>query len=249
MPVNAFSPLSKSMELPTLPKGMSPAIWPTPPSNYYGQFRPTPRVYLAGPDVFLPQEDRVEIEARKKAICAKYGFEGVFPTDNQADLRGLAPYEQGIAISQADERTMDSCDLVVANATPWPVHPTDQKRVGLSTDVGTAFEMGYMRAQHKGVFAYSNVPINFFERMSQWLQGNVNPRLTEPWFKVDANDHMIDATQHPDNLMLPGGVHNSGGVWITQPVDNPKERFTDLNAFEQVVAEAAKRYHTLDAVG
>jgi nucleoside 2-deoxyribosyltransferase len=36
-----------------------------------------PRIYLAGPDVFLP--DAIEAGKRKKVLCQKYGFEGVYP--------------------------------------------------------------------------------------------------------------------------------------------------------------------------
>ena len=42
------------------------------------------RVYLAGPDVFLP--NAAEIGRRKREICAQYGFEGVFPLDNELNL-------------------------------------------------------------------------------------------------------------------------------------------------------------------
>ena len=42
------------------------------------------RIYLAGPDVFA--RDPFLLAARKKAICAKYGFEGVFPMDNEVDF-------------------------------------------------------------------------------------------------------------------------------------------------------------------
>src|SRR3954471_17847562 len=38
-----------------------------------------PRVYLAGPDVFL--RDPLTAAAAKKQLCASYGFVGVFPLD------------------------------------------------------------------------------------------------------------------------------------------------------------------------
>src|SRR6516165_10559354 len=42
------------------------------------------KIYLAGPDVFLP--DRIEIGRRKTAICARYGLTGLYPLDHPVDL-------------------------------------------------------------------------------------------------------------------------------------------------------------------
>ena len=39
------------------------------------------KIYLAGPEVFLPHA--IEIGQRKKALCRQYGFEGLFPFDNE----------------------------------------------------------------------------------------------------------------------------------------------------------------------
>ena len=42
------------------------------------------KIYLAGPDVFLP--DAVEIGRQKAAICAAHGLAGLYPLDNAIDL-------------------------------------------------------------------------------------------------------------------------------------------------------------------
>ena len=42
------------------------------------------KIYLAGPDVFLP--DAVEIGRRKAAICARHGLTGLYPLDNAIDI-------------------------------------------------------------------------------------------------------------------------------------------------------------------
>ena len=42
------------------------------------------KIYLAGPDVFLP--DAVEIGRRKAAIRARHGLIGLYPLDNAVDL-------------------------------------------------------------------------------------------------------------------------------------------------------------------
>ena len=47
------------------------------------------RLYLAGPDVFAP--DPRELGGRRRALCEKYGFEGLFPLDWAIDLKAQAP--------------------------------------------------------------------------------------------------------------------------------------------------------------
>src|SRR5512138_113602 len=67
---------------------------------------PPPRIYLAGPEVFLP--DALAVGARKAALCAQHGLEGVFPLDAQLDLSGLAKPEAARRISEGNERLMRS---------------------------------------------------------------------------------------------------------------------------------------------
>ncbi len=52
-------------------------------------------------------------------MCAKHGFEGVFPLDASLDLTGLTKGESARRISAANEGLMRSCDLLIANVTPF----------------------------------------------------------------------------------------------------------------------------------
>ena len=133
------------------------------------------RIYLAGPDVFVA--DPLALAGRKKALCAAYGFEGVFPLDKTLDLSGLSPRDMGLAISRGNERLMDSCDLVIAQMTPFR---------GPGMDGGTAFEMGYMRAQGKPVLGYSNVAAAYAERVRLFHAGRLRPRPSGPLEDPDA---------------------------------------------------------------
>ena len=114
------------------------------------------KIYLAGPDVFLP--DPLKIAEAKKKICTKYGFIGIFPLDNVLDLSNLSPFESGVRIYQNNTKLMDNCDLIVANMTPFR---------GPSMDVGTAFELGYMAAQGKPIFAYTNDDRLYSDRLTK----------------------------------------------------------------------------------
>jgi len=98
------------------------------------------KVYLAGPDVFLP--DAIEIGRHKQALCTKYGFEGLFPLDQDDDTPADAS-----AIFSANCGLMDHAKVGLFNLTPFR---------GPSADAGTVFELGMMFAQDKPVYGYSS---------------------------------------------------------------------------------------------
>ena len=59
-----------------------------------------PRIYLAGPEVFLPEARAIGVE--KCRLAAEAGFEGAFPLDAQLDLARLPPAEQARRISAGE---------------------------------------------------------------------------------------------------------------------------------------------------
>jgi nucleoside 2-deoxyribosyltransferase len=79
----------------------------------------------------------------------------VFPLDASLDLAGLAKAEQARRISAANEGLMRSCDLLIANLTPFR---------GVSMDAGTAFEVGFMRALGRPVLGCTNVAADYRQR-------------------------------------------------------------------------------------
>jgi nucleoside 2-deoxyribosyltransferase len=101
-------------------------------------------VYLAGPDVFLPNS--AEIGQRKQAICAAHGLEGHYPGEG-LDVNGLPPAEQARALFEGCVEKMDRCVAGLANLTPFR---------GPSADVGTAFEMGYLFGRGFPVYGYTS---------------------------------------------------------------------------------------------
>jgi len=68
------------------------------------------KIYLAGPDVFLP--DAVEIGRRKVDLCARYGLTGLYPLDNKIDL---AAADASLQIFRGNEAMMNEADAVIAN--------------------------------------------------------------------------------------------------------------------------------------
>jgi nucleoside 2-deoxyribosyltransferase len=84
------------------------------------------KIYLAGPDVFLP--DAVEIGRKKAAICARYGVSGLYPLDNAVDLSAA---DASLTIFKGNEAMMEAADAIIANLTPFR---------GPSADAGTVYE-------------------------------------------------------------------------------------------------------------
>jgi len=93
------------------------------------------KIYLAGPDVFLP--DAIEIGRRKAAICARHGVSGLYPLDNAVDLAAAGA---SLAIFEGNEAMMDAADAIIANLTPFR---------GPSADAGTVYELGYVAGRGK----------------------------------------------------------------------------------------------------
>ena len=63
------------------------------------------KIYLAGPDVFLP--DAIEIGRRKVEICARHGLTGLYPLDNVVDL---SADDASLTIFKDNEAMMDAAD-------------------------------------------------------------------------------------------------------------------------------------------
>lgn len=153
------------------------------------------KVYLAGPEVFLPEFGKPVFEA-KKAVCCAHGFEGISPMDGEPMPAPLEPYAQGIAIYRGNVAHMRAADAVIANMTPFR---------GVSMDPGTAFEMGFMAAAGKPVLGYTHVTSHFDAR-SLGYYGHGRPDLLETYSAGTS----VERFDMPDNLMMVGAVDASG---------------------------------------
>ena len=184
------------------------------------------RIYLAGPDVFLP--DAAAIAAAKKEICARHGMTGVFPLDPIEDAAATAAPERFMKIYLWNEAHIRSCDALVANLTPFR---------GPSADAGTLFELGFMRALGRPIFGYANAAANFRDRTLAFLGEAARPRR-EPDEWEDAEGLHLENFGLQDNLMIDGGILASGGRIITRAVPEAL-RWSDLSSFEECIAALA----------
>ena len=184
------------------------------------------RVYLAGPEVFLPNAR--EVLDKKIALTRAAGLIPVTPGDLEIPQ---APTKRqfGENISAVDEGMMNSAQAVIANLTPFR---------GLHADSGTVFELGYMCGQGKAAFAYSNVTANHYQRIVEYYGGKI---VTGADGRQRGPDGLsVEDFDMNENLMLDGGIASRGGSWVTQ--DAPADvLYADTTAFEAILTIAARK--------
>ena len=173
------------------------------------------RIYLAGPEVFLPRA--ASVGAEKCRLAAAAGFEGVFPYDPHLRHTPLAKCEQAGRIFAVNTELMRSCDALIANLTPFR---------GVSADAGTVFELGFMCALGRPVSAYTNVAAHYHARATAF-------RACRPLADdCDRPDCEVEDHDLCDNLMIEMAVVASGGT-LLRPQSAGVPDMADLTAFGQ----------------
>jgi nucleoside 2-deoxyribosyltransferase len=178
------------------------------------------KIYLAGPDVFLP--DAVAIGKQKAEICARHGVSGHYPLDNAVDL---AAGDASLTIFKGNEAMMDAADAIIANLTPFR---------GPSADAGTVYELGYMAGRGKFCLAYSNDPALYVERVRRF--GAVTKSASGHF--TDSDGLTVEDFGWPDNLMMIHALELHGARLVT-PRQAPADLWRDLTSFEACVKLAA----------
>jgi nucleoside 2-deoxyribosyltransferase len=179
------------------------------------------KIYLAGPDVFLP--DAIEIGRRKVALCQRYDLIGLFPLDNKVDLTDP---DASLQIFRGNEAMMIEASAIIANLTPFR---------GPSADAGTVYELGFMAGRGKLCLGYSNDPAPYPQRVA--AHGEVHARDNQ---LIDANGHLVEDFGLADNLMMMHAL-DLHGCALVAPRSAPDDRWHDLAAFEACVRMAAER--------
>lgn len=173
-------------------------------------------IYLAGPEVFLP--DAGAIMSEKRRLARAHGFE---PTGPGSDEGGLpAGQHSAEAILARNEEAMRQATTCLANITPFR---------GISADPGTVCEIGFMLALGRKVWAYSNDPQDYADRVvAKWYGGAVLAGNRGP------DGVMVESHSLSDNLMIAAGITIRGGEVLraSKPVADPAR---ELSVFEKAL--------------
>lgn len=140
------------------------------------------KAYMAGPDVFHP-DAKINAEVTR-LLCEQHGIVALIPLDNEVSTDNT-PSQISQEIYEKNTNLMDSADLFIVNMTPFR---------GPSTDVGTAFEMGYAAAQKKKVFAFTSDLRTYKERVEEFVK------------KVGSDGQVVEDFGNVDNTMLDKSV-------------------------------------------
>lgn len=160
-------------------------------------------IYLAGPGVFHP--DALAHGERLKALCAEFGFVGLYPLDKQVPASITAPRARAAWIYQANLDLLEQADAVIADLNFFR---------GGEPDSGTSFEVGYAVARGKPVVGYLDGAGSYAERLQRQ-----HPQLCGlPG--MDCDGLRLEAFDLPLNLML--------GVPATLVTGGPREALQGL---------------------
>jgi nucleoside 2-deoxyribosyltransferase len=177
-------------------------------------------VYLAGPEVFLP--DAAEIGRRKQELCVAYGFEGLYPLDNKIAPAGGARVDQ--AIYRANLDLIRRADIGICNLTPFR---------GPSADAGTVYELGLMVGLGKPVYGYTNVMDDYIARVRAGQE-----LVADKGDWRDAAGLLVEDFGNADNLMIDCALVAHGGyaMFRTPATD----LYRDLTGFEACLRRAVQ---------
>ncbi len=181
-----------------------------------------PCIYLAGPEVFLP--DAVTIGRHKQVLCEAYGLVGLYPLDHDLETAGSdLPVDR--TIFRLNVAMMRRADAGIFNLSPFR---------GPGADAGTVFELGLMHGMAKPVFGYTNAAATLLERTP-----NAARDAAGAW--RDRDGLLSEDFGNADNLMLDACLHDAGAPIVRATRDCA---LADLERFEVCLRLAAA--HLID---
>ena len=156
------------------------------------------KIYLAGPEVFLPNS--IAIFKEYKKICKEFGFEAFSPFDGEVTKEtGLARAEK---IFKENCQLIDKVDIIIANCNRFR---------GALIDDGTAFEIGYGFAKKKKIFGY----IQKIKTLPQIVEESIPTLKHSSGYRIDNQGFLLNEDfGNTINLMIEFSIKQSGGNLI-----------------------------------
>jgi nucleoside 2-deoxyribosyltransferase len=155
-------------------------------------------IYLAGPEVFLPDASQYFEEARE--LCKSYGYVGVSPFDGEPiHSNGI---EKAREIFQNNCRLIQECSIVIANCNAFR---------GALVDDGTAFEIGYAHALGKKIFGFMEKSGMLPDLVSQ----KIKTLPHKSGYLIDEAGYLLNEDfGNGINLMMEIAIFSSGGQLV-----------------------------------
>ena len=155
-----------------------------------------PKLYLAGPEVFLP--NATEMAEKQRQLCEKYGFIGLHPMDNNINLSDQS-MQTAVQIYRSDVSQIRECNIVVANCNAFR---------GMLMDDGTAYEIGYGNALGKPAYGY----IASLNSLAERTRSQYPCRQLADGTTIDQDGYLVtDDFGTSINLMMQCGMLDTGG--------------------------------------
>jgi len=149
------------------------------------------KIYIAGFDVFKPNSKQIGKDY--KLTCKEYGFEGLYPLDNEIDESWSKEVAREFIYTKNIE-LIHKADIVVANANPFR---------GMEIDSGTAFEIGYAKALGKQIVIYMEDIRSYLDKFAD--------KNKKDGVYFDKNGMFIEDFDFPLNLMFSDTIIVEGG--------------------------------------
>ena len=171
------------------------------------------KVYLAGPEVFLPFYEKVSHFLEAQVLLfnkyhlkeADYHMQGFLP-ENENELNSYDEYfKWGTTIHRKNRALMHSYNAVIANMT---IHYES------SMDVGTAYQMGEMIKDNKPVIGYYNTHI-YNLQYDKFMEDEIVGDPAKLIYTEEYNPYR--ELKIPDNLMVFISTLSSQGQKVEIP--------------------------------
>jgi len=147
-------------------------------------------LYVGGPDIAFPGAEALLQE--KRGLCEAAGFVPVVSTDS---LLVETTVSEAMAREMYADRVsrMRLADAAIINLTPWR---------GPSCDPAAAFEVGFLGALGKPVFAYMNTPTEDEAELRLRIEDHVGGGADATGRVLDAYGAEIEDFGLPESFMV-----------------------------------------------
>ncbi|TGL64086.1 nucleoside 2-deoxyribosyltransferase [Leptospira sarikeiensis] len=154
-------------------------------------------IYLAGPEVFLP--NAIEVLGSRKRTLEEQGFIVYSPFDGDVEAGSKRDLFLAKRIFEENCKLIRQSDLVLANCDGFR---------GVCIDDGTSFEIGYAYSLGKRIYGYRGSDLILPKDVESKLETFPHPS----GYKIDPQGYLLNEDfGNKINLMLEFSISGSGG--------------------------------------